>query len=182
LWLLAETAEGVAAEFIDNITTLPPSFSHYTPTGAESFRNEPLYDYVPFTIGTGDVYSFVRRQRDGNPFVMNLLPVSTSPSQTADPLKVEFEAAVETLFAGGDPVTVAARLSVVINNPAFTPGSKHHYYQGLAYQLAGDEENAVAAYVRAWQDCCTEWNFGSEGFVTADPYAIMAQAKLEVGN
>lgn len=89
---------------------------------------------------------------------------------------------METLFAGGDPAAVAERLTAVINNPAFTSRSSHYYYQGLAYQLAGDEENAVAAYVRTWQSCCMEWNYGPEGYVTADPFAVMAQAKLEIDN
>lgn len=179
LWLLAETDEGIAAEFIDDVSTLSPSFSHYTPIQTESFRNEPLYDHVLFTIGTGDVYTFVRRQRDGEPFVTKLIPASTSSSYPPDPLKAEFDEAVDDLFAGDDPAQVAGQLTTVINNPAFTPGSYHYYYQGLAYQMAGDEGNAVAAYLQAWQDCCDEWQFGSESFVTADPYAIMAQAKLE---
>jgi hypothetical protein len=42
-----------------------------------------------------------------------------------------------------------------------------NYLLGLAYELAGDEANALATYLQVWQ------NYSNS------PYAIMAQAKLE---
>jgi hypothetical protein len=179
LWLFAETAEGIAAEFIADTTTLSPTFNHFILTGDEQFRSEPLYDYIPFTTGTAEIYSFVRHPTTGEPFVIHLaIDSPLFPPEPPDPLVVEFESAVSDLFAGSDPAEVEERISVVINNPAFTPTNEHFYYLGLAYELAGDEPNAVAAYLLAWQDCCDEF-LGRPDLTTPNPYAIMAQAKIE---
>ncbi|KAA3661860.1 MAG: hypothetical protein DWQ04_15140, partial [Chloroflexi bacterium] len=86
--------------------------------------------------------------------------------------------AIDDLLYGTNPQEILTRLQTLADNPDFDPNNRYYYYLGLTYELLGDEENAVNAYLMAWQDCCDTWQLAEE-IVTANPYAIMARAKLE---
>lgn len=61
----------------------------------------------------------------------------------------------------------------------FEPSSEYYYYLGLAYELSGDEANALNAYLQAWQTCCDTWQMGPNEIILISPYAMLARGRVE---
>jgi len=81
------------------------------------------------------------------------------------------DAAQEALFAGEDPEEVVEMLENLEDYPGLLckptwTCDRYYYLLGLAYELAGDERNAVEAYLYLW------WNYSKS------PYTTMARLKL----
>ncbi len=92
--------------------------------------------------------------------------------------KVELDGTIDDLLSGADPQEIVVQLQTLANNPNFESSNRYYYYLGLAYELLEDEDNAVNAYLLAWQDCCDTWQLATE-VIMAKGFAVMARAKLE---
>jgi hypothetical protein len=181
LWILAQSDTGIKALFVDTFSDGTVRLRNHSGwTMASVYGSTP--GYFLFTSGiTDEIYAFVRRLTDREPYVIKLegreprLP-TTRPEDDA------LNEAVNDLLTGGEPVTVIDRLLALAVTPDFEPTARYYYYLGLAYELAADEANAVANYWLAWQDCCVVWEFGGieDELVTPNPFALMARAKLEL--
>ena len=171
LWILAASDVRVKAMFVDTVDNLTPSLLLHTAS------YPPANDTFQFTIGNGSIYNFIRRLRDQEPYVTKL-HVFEPYIEKQPPEIAALDRAIDDLLSGTDPQQIVTRLQTLADNPNFEPDNRYYYYLGLAYELLGEEENAVNAYLLAWQDCYDTWQLGGE-FVTANPYAIMARAKLE---
>ncbi len=171
LWILAASDVRVKAMFVDTVGSLNPTLLLHTAS------YPPANDAFQFTIGNDSIYNFIRRLRDQEPYVTKLHafePYSYEPP----PEKAALDRAIDDLLSGKDPREIVTQLQTLADTPNFEPDNRYYYYLGLAYELLGEEDNAVNAYLLAWQDCCDTWQLGEE-IVTANPYAIMARAKLE---
>ena len=165
---------GWTAVYVEEIDALPLNFQ--LETIEPSLLRDPVsFEHTIFSTGSDSIYAFFRHPTTQKPFVRRL---SYAFVPDPDPLGDQFNAILENLWAGADPAQVVDDLLIMANNPAFQPNAGYFYYLGLAYELSGDEDNAVTAYLRAWQEyCCDTWEIG-QTFTTANPYAIMARAKL----
>ncbi|MCP5100756.1 MAG: hypothetical protein GY943_34840, partial [Chloroflexi bacterium] len=170
-WVLAASDVRAKAMFVDTVETLNPPLLLHTAS------YPPATDTFQFTIGNDAIYNFIRRLRDMEPYVVKL-HASEPYIPEQPPEKAALDSAIDDLLDGTDPQEILTRLQALADDPAFEPNNRYHYYLGLTYELLGDEENAVNAYLLAWQDCCDTWQLAEE-IVTANPYAIMARAKLE---
>jgi hypothetical protein len=94
----------------------------------------------------------------------------------------QYGAVIEQLLAGADPAGVLAQLLAAAENPAFENSHEYEYFLGLTYELLGEEDKAVEAYFKAWQNCCDTFQYGSgeeQQFSYVNGFSLMAQAKLE---
>lgn len=171
LWVLAASDEHLKAMFVDTVANLDPTLLLHSasyPSTADTFQ---------FTIGNDEIYNFIRRLQDQEPYITKLRafePYVYEPS----PEKTSLDRAIDDLLSGTDPKDVLVQFQTLADNPEFEPHNRYYYYLGLAYELLGDEEAAINAYLLAWQDCCDMWQWLGD-LVTANPYAVMARAKLE---
>lgn len=97
-----------------------------------------------------------------------------APNSLGIPFDDVLETAESLIFESGDFAAAIPILTTIVDE--FDPSSEYvrHislpktlYWLGLAYELQGDEAEAVDAYWQLWYDYPT------------DPYALMAAAKLE---
>ncbi|MFO7540651.1 MAG: hypothetical protein R6X32_21650 [Chloroflexota bacterium] len=182
LWLLAQSDTRVKPLFIDTFndgTPTPRLRNHSGWTIASVYGSTP--GYFLFSVGvTDEIYAFVRRLTDQEPYVIKLEGYEPWLPPT-HPQAAVLDEAVDDLLANGDPAVAIERLLVLADMPEFEPTARYYYYLGLAYELAADETNAVINYWLAWQDCCVVWEFGGieDELVTPNPFALMARAKLE---
>jgi hypothetical protein len=180
LWLLAQSDTGVKPLFIDTFSEGTPRLRNHSGwTIASVYGSTP--GYFLFSVGvTDEIYAFVRRLTDQEPYVIKLEGHEPWLPPT-HPQAAVLDEAVDDLLANGDPAVAIERLLVLADMPEFEPTARYYYYLGLAYELAADETNAVINYWLAWQDCCVVWEFGGieDELVTPNPFALMARAKLE---
>ncbi len=174
LWVLAASDVHLKAMFVDTVDNLTPSLLlHVPPRDSYPLDNSTFQ----FTIGNDAIYNFIRRQRDQEPYITKLNGFEPYIFEQSSE-EAALDRAVDGLLSGTDPQEIVTQLQTLADNPNFEPNNRFYYYLGLAYELLGDEETAVNAYLLAWQDCCDTWQLAEE-IVTANPYAIMARAKLE---
>lgn len=95
-----------------------------------------------------------------------------APNSLGIPFDEAFTLAETLIFEEQDYATTVSVLTVILNE--LDPDDwrvrrlpEMLYFLGLAYELQGQEDEAVAAYWQLWHDYPT------------DPYALMAAAKLE---
>lgn len=170
LWVLAASDEHLKAIFVDTVANLNPTLLLQTtgdPTATDTFQ---------FTIGNDEIYNFIRRLSDREPYVTKQYTYEPYVYQPP-PEEAALDNAIENLLAGTNPHDVLTEMQDLTAFPDFEPDNRYYYYLGLTYELLGDEDAAVNAYLQAWQDCCDTWYDGR--LATANPYAIMARAKLE---
>jgi hypothetical protein len=181
LWLLAQSDTGIKALFVDTFSEGTPRLRNHSAWNiASAYGSTP--GYFLFSVGvTDEIYAFVRRLTDREPYVIKL--EGREPRlPPANPKAAALDEAIDDLLAGGDTAVAIDRLLALADMPEFEPTARYYYYLGLAYDLAGDETNAVPNYWLAWQDCCVMWEFGGieSELVTPNPFALMARAKLEL--
>ncbi|MFM8320687.1 MAG: tetratricopeptide repeat protein [Chloroflexota bacterium] len=163
-WILARTAGGWQALRVDSVETIPPSLELLT---ADFIADEGL-DLQPVT--------FLESRRA---FSLQRAPLSLQPYLAAVPLRQEYPSrfflplqAIEAgLFNGADPQQVQQDLlhlqewPGLLCAPTWTCDS-YYYLLGLSSELAGDSEQAVAAYIKLWQD------------YSQSPFTVLARLKL----
>jgi len=175
LWVLAFSDVRVKAMFVDTVDNLDPTLLLYS---------TPRYSYpidsstFQFNIGNDAIYNFIRRQRDQEPYVTKQSGYGPHIYERV-PGESTLDRVVDDLLSGAEPEDILVRLQNWANNPDFERNNRYYYYLGLTYELLEDEDNAVNAYLLAWQDCCDSWQHPAQEIVIANPYAIMARAKLE---
>ncbi|MBK9051814.1 MAG: hypothetical protein IPL78_13150 [Chloroflexi bacterium] len=171
LWVLAQSSNGLKAMVVETVQDLNPTFLLH------SSEYESLYSYRNgssfFTIGTDDLFVFVRRLRDREPYITKIN--SWEPwSYEQTPLSTITNA----LLNGAEPEQTVIALNELAAEADFEPSSAYYYYLGLAYELSGDEVNALNAYLQAWQACCDTWNIFEE-ITLISPYAMLARGRVE---
>jgi hypothetical protein len=177
LWLFGQWDQGWQAVYVDDVDVLPLNFQLETIDPAE-LSNPISFEHTIFSTGGKDIYAFYRHPVTRQPYTRRLFYVQPPES---DSQSDQIIAIIQNLWDGADPDVIIDEMLGLTAVPTFTPNAQYYYYLGLAYELSGDEENAVAAYLTAWQDyCCDNWeDWPIEDLsTTANPYAIMAQAKL----
>lgn len=172
LWVLAQSNNGLKAMFVETVQDLNPTFLIY------SNEYESLYSYrngsSPFTIGTDDLFVFVRRLRDREPYITKI--------DSWEPWSYEqtsLSNITNALLNGADPAQTVIALNELAAEDDFEPSSAYYYYLGLAYELTGDETNALNAYLQAWQACCKTWQLGPNEITLISPYAMFARGRVE---
>jgi len=178
LWIISQAGTSIKVMYVDSIDTFEPEFRIHTRLNI-GYHFDATTSYIPFTIGSDQVYAFYRRQIDQEPFIVKFdryepYVYGQIQSQTI----MGGDGSIGYLLSGGDPQELLTQLKALANSPNFEPDNRYYYHLGLTYELLGDKENAVEAYLLAWQDCCDTWQLAEE-IVTANPFAIMARAKLE---
>ena len=92
--------------------------------------------------------------------------VSFDPEGSLDALAEEAEAALFTRWEPGEAISPLRQ--IILDHPDYYDMPRMLYMLGLAYELSGDEAQAVQAYWELWH------NYPESG------YARLAQAKLEL--
>ena len=132
--------------------------------------------FTTFSTSNGRTYSFFRDPAGGKPYVSELIH---SDDPELDQTYIQYLDMLDRLFAGENTADIITDLLALANDPTFQLTANYYYHLGLAYELSGDEANAVTTYLTAWQDyCCDDYDWFPQPFTSANPYAIMARAKL----
>lgn len=175
LWLVTASNTHIKLLFVAEVQT-SPLLASYRAEKQSLADNQP----AAFTIGDGGaIFQLVRHTTTAKPFLASLYPTDFLPPSSG--LK-QYQAWMEALLAGADPAEVLAQLLAAAENPAFENSHEYEYFLGLTYELLGEEEKAVEAYFKAWQNCCDTFQFGpNEGrkIIYVNGFSLMAQAKLE---
>lgn len=171
LYVMAQSNSGLKAMFVDTVQSFNPSFLLYN--NKEELTDNHPSGFIPFTIGTDDIYVFIRRLRDQEPYITKS-ENRESWSYEPTPLSIITTA----LLNGADPAQSVIALNELAAEADFEPSSAYYYYLGLAYELSGDEVNALNAYLQAWQACCDTWSSFAETTLIS-PYAMLARGRVE---
>jgi hypothetical protein len=146
-------------------------------TAVEGFTITPLVSVSNISvfeikIGKYDyLFTFDHDSSNGRPEITRLYRFPSAHQTSLRQLADE-------LLTGSDPTVVITNLFAIQQSPDFTCDKEDfayfcydlylsNYLLGLAYELAGDEANAVTTYLQVWQD------------YPNSPYAVMARARLE---
>lgn len=182
-WLLVETDLGWQGIFVDTTIAPAPPITLHTPVGYADSSQHSLLGANPvvyFSLDNDNVYALSRRQTDQRGYLTKLAGHAPLPNSTPGVPTTDLQAqAIDALLSGADPLTVVAQLLSIERLPDFEPNNEHTYFLGLAYELSGDAEDAVSAYLKAWNNCCLSFNSDIWVEPIADPFAIMAHARLE---
>jgi hypothetical protein len=172
LWVLAQSDSGLKAMFVNTVQSFNPTFLFYN--NKEELTDNHPNGFVPFTIGTDDIYVFIRRLRDNEPYITKS---ENRESWSYEPTPLS--TITTALLNGADPAQSVIALNELASEGDFEPSSAYYYYLGLAYELSGDETNALNAYLQAWQACCDTWNIFEE-ITLISPYAMLARGRVEL--
>jgi len=150
-WIVVPYPQGIKAFLLDQVETNLPLLTYYD--------QEKL---PPIVLLNGS-----------KAFQLNRLPQTLEPYLTypelprfyPDRFKEGLRAASEALFGGADPKEVQQTLLKLQETPgllcrAFWNCDEYYYLLGLASELAGDDDNAVQAYLRLW------WDYSKSPFTT----------------
>ncbi|MCP5100568.1 MAG: hypothetical protein GY943_33885 [Chloroflexi bacterium] len=175
LWILSISDTRVKAMFVDVVDSLNPDLLLYIP----SRDHYPIDNNISqFTIGNGAIYNFIRRQRDQEPYITKQNDIEPYLIRR-DSGDASLERIIDELLAGTNPEEILLWLQNWAGDPDYEVNNRYYYYLGLCHELLGDEDSAINAYLIAWQNCCDITQHHNQEIVTANPYAIMARAKLE---
>ena len=173
-WILAETPDGVKALFVDKATNTNPILERFSEIKG---RNLLLLDGKTY-------FTFHRLLMNNEPFVF---AVETSNRDNnvsnlgpRDPLGAAISDVVSELLDGEDPELIIERMLAIEASVPKMTNWRFYYYLGLAYELAGDEQNAVAAYLEQWAKFPAEIEVIYIEFIDPNPYTMMARFKLEL--
>jgi hypothetical protein len=173
LWLISSSAYAPKAIFISNVPSLHPEFKLYTLEWWSNRYNLISHEnlFSIFSVNTQNLFAFVRRKLDLEPYVVPYEVNEDSKHLASYPLLWQ---TINDLLSGADPKWVIERLNIIAEEESYYADRELNYFLGLAYELSGDEDNAVKAYLTVWRSCCFHYWDGP----VVDPFAIMAQAKL----
>lgn len=156
LWILAQTREGDKLLYVAPVESSKPRF-------------ETIETVEPSVVLVDGNFT-IRMERD---------PDTTEPYLVFGTLEYEYisqfikelDMAQAALFAGEDPEVVVKMLEILEDYPGLLceptwTCDQYYYLLGLAYELAGDDRNAIEAYLYLW------WNYSKS------PYTTMARLKL----
>ena len=186
-WLLAQSDQTLKAWPVTTLSGLRPKINVYStwslPESDYSIINSDQ-GITYFSLGTSDLFAFMRRQSDQEPFTA-LLESDSLYNEKPKWAYEQLNQSVDDLFSGVNPEQIVKRLVEIKTLPDFVSHSKdyhilgkYYYYLGLAYELSGKQQEAFEAYLQSWQNCCSQ-NPNWAGKINGDPFAIMAKAKLE---
>ena len=141
-WILAPNQDGVEALFVDFLEHDRPNVAYI----------EPLDDPPFVQVGTEIILQLVKHGPDREPAVRLETPqVVFSADRTQQALD-QIEA---SLLAGGDPAHAAEQLEALEKEAYFTCSyvlcPRFFYLHGLSNELAGNEMEAVEAYLELWR-------------------------------
>jgi hypothetical protein len=171
-WILARAQAGVKALFASTVVSANPSITLFKPIKGRNL----------IQLENQTLFTFHRLSTNGNPYVF---PVETANVEeranlpdTPDFLSV----AIKELLAGADPNEIVERMLTIQSDPNFELTENFYYYLGLAYELAGDEEAAVDAYLKQWEifPYKIRTYFTGDEFIIQYHYTMMARFKLEL--
>lgn len=157
-WILDQSSLGVKAIFIDYIENNHPRVSYV----------EPVQD--PPIVRIDPEITFILQQSIDNqePYIQFITPKVT---YAVDLTKQKLSESEESLLTGIDPAQIKKDLLTLEGSQFFTCDyitCPHFLYLlGLSNELAGDETNAVNAYLDLWRE------------YPRSPYTIMARLKLQ---
>ncbi len=175
-WLLAQSTSTLKAMLVTTINGLTPQVKVYT-TWPQWWGDYSLYDThqgtTYFSLNTPELFTFVRKLSNQEPFLSYL----SSDDNYINPPS-QLDQAIVDLLTGVDPEQMVTRLVNPRVHLEYESLSKYYYFLGLAYELSDRQQEAIAAYLQSWQNCCS-FKMPPGGEIIQDPYAIMARAKLE---
>jgi hypothetical protein len=158
-WILARNLTGVQALFVQILQSNTPVPYYHEPAGSV-----PVVQFEP---GIGFIF---RRLAATQEAYLQWVDVEYARLTI---IRDGYEQAAASLLNGQDPSMVRDDMLLLLDSPrfigdclAFGICAKFHYTLGLAYELSGDEGNAVDQYLWVWR------NYGRS------PYAVMARLKL----
>ncbi|MEA3439557.1 MAG: hypothetical protein U9R58_04675 [Chloroflexota bacterium] len=157
LWILAISPDGEKGMYVAPINSNKPEISYID-------DSEPPVVVIDST-------TVIRLERDPDTSESYL----TYPSiklEFSDPFVEGMNAARDALFAGVEPKLIIKMLLDLQIYPglrceATWTCDPYYYYLGLAYELAGEERNAINTYLYLW------WNY------SRSPFTTMARLKLQ---
>jgi hypothetical protein len=158
-WILARNLTGVQALFVQILQSNTPVPYYHEPSGSV-----PVVQFEP---GIGFIF---RRLAATQEAYLQWVDVEYARLTI---IRDGYEQAAASLLNGQDPSMVRDDMLLLLASPrfigdclAFGICAQFHYTLGLAYELSGDEGNAVDQYLWVWR------NYGRS------PYAVMARLKL----
>lgn len=159
-WILSPTPKGVRALFVDYIDS-----DKIYPYFQETSNRSPVVQLEP---GKGFILEEV--QTSGDQYIKLVDVEYNRPTIIKD----GYQAALNKLFSGVDPLTIRNTLLDIKSNERFAGDcdnfwicDQFFYTLGLTYELTGDDLTAVDIYIDLW------WNF-----VRNSLFTIMAREKL----
>ena len=158
-WILARTLSGVQAVFVQILESNAPVPYYHEPAGT--------IPVVQFEPGKGFIFERLEGSREA--YIHWVDVEYARPTIILD----GYQQAAAALLNGEDPSVVRDALLLLLESPrfvgdciAFRICDQFHYMLGLAYELSGDDGDAVDSYLWVWR------NYGQS------PYAVMARLKL----
>ncbi|MGE5221790.1 MAG: hypothetical protein ACM3PY_05095 [Omnitrophica WOR_2 bacterium] len=156
-WILAPAADSIRALYIDTSETNNPA----------PYYHEPVETPPIVQIKMKEGFILHRVPTTQEPYIEHVTVEFTPTMYTKDTL----QSAIDALFSGEAPGKVLQTLVALQKSPEFNCLNyricdKFYYTLGLAYELTGDNLDAIDAYVKLW------WEN------VENPYTTMARLKL----
>jgi len=159
-WILAPTASGTQAVFVQLIEDNSPEPYYADPEGDS-----------PVTQLEGGQGLVLARAENGEYYVYAVEVKLALPTLIPEAIQI----AVDALFSGVDPAQVRDELLDIQQNPRFASDCVSfsvcdifYYALGLSYELTGESETARDNYLTLWR------------YHRASPYTIIVRQKMEV--
>jgi hypothetical protein len=141
-WILAPIDTGLKALFVDFVESDQLGISYL----------EPLDEPPVVLIGQELTFRFEKQGANREPSVFHITP---QPIFSADRTKLALDQVEAALLSGGDPAQARDELVKIEQSPFFTCSyllcPRYLYLLGLSHELAGDEQQAVEAYLELWR-------------------------------
>jgi hypothetical protein len=156
-WILAQNETGVKALFVSTVGENLPQIAYLDPD-----QTPPIV-----VIGPDITFQLERKATSHEPFIVFVQPERKFSSDLTQKRLEEIQA---LLLSGGDPKQASQDLVDLKRSPIFTCSftlcPRYYYLLGLSYELSGEKDQAVVAYLKLWRD------------YHDSPYATMARLKL----
>lgn len=163
-WILVQHANGYQALNVGQVENIPPEIEYLE----DAYIADDGLTTLPAVFLESKTAFYLQRLPDTREAYLLPAPLRKEyPSKFFVPL----QKAINSLLGGADPKTIQKQLEDLEDYPglmcqAYWTCDEYYYYLGLASELAGAEEKAVAAYHRLWLD------------YSKSPYTTMARLKL----
>jgi tetratricopeptide (TPR) repeat protein len=143
LWILASSRSGDVGYYISPVEENKPTFSYLDEA------EDPPIVYVSNELA-------IRLNRDPDTFYP-FIEFPVVEIEYTDPFVEGMNQARDELLSGGDPDAVIKMLKDLAIYPGLLCASTqtcdpYYYYLGLAYELDGNEDQAVETYLFLWQN------------------------------